>query len=308
MPTIAISTFKWIACLVLATTPLHGYSTPAHCPADVASLQYRLVNHHQMVIDVSVNESGRYDFLFDTGTQETIVDPALAAELHLAEHGKAQVTSAGVQGAATFAQTDHIDVGAHRVEGLEVLVYGLANNLAPGRNIRGILGEDFLEKFDLLIDNTHKLLCLDDTGAMRADIKGQRIPLLAPPVRSDRSLPDSLVVSAHLSDGTRPVHLKLDSGANVPFLYNTADYLALGLYRGASLQGGGANGTQRTFTALPPQTMKIGSLEVPRVQFVTLLGVKKDSRTSDFDGLLTFGLFRRVFINHEDRFVVLDPL
>jgi hypothetical protein len=35
---------------------------------------------------------------------------------------------------------------------------------------------------------------------------------------------------------------------------------------------------------------------------------QKDSRTSDFDGLLTMGLFRRVFICHKDHFAVLDPL
>jgi hypothetical protein len=61
------------------------------------------------------------------------------------------------------------------------------------------------------------------------------------------------------------------------------------------------------YTALPPQTMKIASVEVPRVPFVTLASVQKDSHTSEFDGLLTTGLFRRVFINHPDGFVVLDP-
>ncbi len=59
--------------------------------------------------------------------------------------------------------------------------------------------------------------------------------------------------------------------------------------------------------ALPPQTVKIGSIEVPRVMFVTLHGAQKDSRASDFDGLVSMGIFRRVLINHEERSVVLDP-
>ena len=82
--------------------------------------------------------------------------------------------------------------------------------------------------------------------------------------------------------------------------------MALGAFRGASLQGG-ANGAQRTFTALPPQNVKIGSVELSKVLFVTLAGAKKDHRTSDFDGLLTLGLFRRVFVDHADHFAVLDP-
>src|SRR6266702_428166 len=50
--------------------------------------------------------------------------------------------------------------------------------------------------------------------------------------------------------------------------------MALGAFRGASLRGG-ANGAQRTYTALPPQNVKIGSLELPRVPYVTLAGAKR---------------------------------
>jgi hypothetical protein len=103
----------------------------------------------------------------------------------------------------------------------------------------------------------------------------------------------------------RPVRLKLDSGTNVPFLYNISEYMALGAYRGASLTGG-ANGAQRIYTALPPQNVKIGSVELARVLFVTLAGAQKDHRTSDFDGLLTLGLFRRVFVAHADHFAIFD--
>jgi hypothetical protein len=53
--------------------------------------------------------------------------------------------------------------------------------------------------------------------------------------------------------------------------------------------------------------MKIGTLELPRVLFVTLIGSQKNFRTAEFDGLLSAGLFRRVFICHTDHFAVLDP-
>jgi hypothetical protein len=53
--------------------------------------------------------------------------------------------------------------------------------------------------------------------------------------------------------------------------------------------------------------MKIGAVEISHVAFVTLAGAHKDSRTSDYDGVLTMGLFRRVFINHSDHFAVLEP-
>ena len=66
----------------------------------------------------------------------------------------------------------------------------------PGLNIQGVLGEDFLEQFDMLIDNAHGLLCLDDTSAMRTDVKGQHVALLAPTTaRNGAPLPKSLIVS-----------------------------------------------------------------------------------------------------------------
>ncbi len=303
-----MTSFKSFASLVFSATIVSTLSAETRCPGNVASLPFRTVNRHQIIVPVSINHAGPFSFLLDTGTQMTMVDPALAAAPNLDTQGAAVVASAGFHASATFAHLDTIEAGSHAAANRKVLVYDLGNLRAAGLNIQGVLGEDFLEQFDMLIDNAHSLLCLDNSGAMRAEVKGPHIALLISAQTKDGApLPKSLIVSARLSDGMRPVRLKLDSGTNTSFLYNTSEYMALGLFRGASLYGGGANGAQRTFTALPPQNMKIGSVEIPRVPFVTLAGAQKDSRTSEFDGLLTLGLFRRVFIDHADHFAVLEP-
>jgi len=261
-----------------------------------------------MILAISVNHSGPYNFLLDTGTQITMVDPALAAELHLDTEGSAVIAGAGFHASASFAQLALVQAGSHSVTDQKVLVYDLQKLKSIDLSIRGILGEDFLEHFDMLIDNAHSLLCLDDSAAMREDVKGQRIPLLAPKQTGEGAqLPKSLIIAARLSDGMRPVRLKLDSGSNTPFLYGPSQYLAIGLFRGASWHGREADGTQRAFVALPLQDVKIGPLELSKVSFLTLAGVQKDPRTSDFDGLLTTGLFKRILICHTDHFVVLDP-
>jgi hypothetical protein len=299
--------FKIFAFLVLAVATVSTLSAETRCPANVASITFRLINDHQMIVPVSINHAGPYNFLLDTGTQITMVDPSLASELHLATEGQARVASVGTQASASFARLDRLEAGTHAVANQKVLVYDLANLDATGLHIQGVLGEDFLEKFDMLIDNAHRLLCLDDSTAMRADVKGPHIPLLAPAQTPDGApLSTSLIVSVRLSDGMRPVRLKLDSGANVCFLYNTSEYMDLDLFHGASLNGGGANSQHRTYTALPPQSVNISSVQLSKVPFVTLAGARKDSRTSDFDGLLTLGLFRRIFIDHADHFAVLE--
>ena len=299
-----MTSFKVFASLVLAVNIVSTLSAETRCPGNVASLPFRTVNRHQMIVPVSINHAGPFSFLLDTGTQMTMVDPALAAALHLETTGKADVASVGMQAAASFAQADLVEAGSHSVANQKVLVYDLANLQATGLNIQGVLGEDFLEQFDMLIDNGHSLLCLDDSAAMRGEVKGSRIPLLA---QADGSqLASSLIVVARLSDGMRPVRLKLDSGSNVPFLYNTSEYMALGMFRGASLHGG-SGGAQKTFMALPPQDVRIGSAELGKVPFITLAGVQKNTHTSQFDGLLTMGLFKRVFIDHADHYAVLEP-
>jgi hypothetical protein len=58
---------------------------------------------------------------------------------------------------------------------------------------------------------------------------------------------------------------------------------------------------------LPPQDVKIGSLELSGVPFFSLNGTQKDARAKGFDGVLTTGFFRRVFIDHADLYAVLEP-
>ena len=161
--------FKGFASLVLAATIVSTLSAETHCPGNVASVPFRLVNRHQMIVPVSINHAGPFSFLLDTGTQMTMVDPALAAALHMETTGKAEVASVGMQSAASFAQAALLEAGSHSVANQKVLVYDLANLQATGLNIQGVLGEDFLEQFDMLIDNGHSLLCLDDSAAMRAE-------------------------------------------------------------------------------------------------------------------------------------------
>jgi len=301
-----MANFKWFASFVLAATMVPTLPAETHCPGNVASVPLRLVNRYQMIVPMLVNHAGPYNFLLDTGSQITMVDTSLAASLVLATQGTAEVVSVGMHASASFAQLDLLEAGSHSVANQKVLVYDLKNLRATGLDVQGVLGEDFLEQFDMLIDNAHRLLCLDEAGSMRTEVKGTHVALEDPASATDNALPKPLIVVTRLSDGRRPIRLKLDSGSNVSFLYNTDEYMALGLFRGASLHGG-ASGSQQRFMALPPQNVRIGSVEIQKVPFITLVGAQKDSRTSNFDGLLTMGLFRQVFIDHADHFAVLQP-
>jgi Aspartyl protease len=303
-----MTTFQWFPSLVLVTTIVPAFAAETHCPGNAASVPLHFVNRHQIVLSVSINHTGPYNFLLDSGAQVTMIDPSLAAALHLDNQGTAVVAGAASRQSASFAQLDLVEAGSHAVAHQKVLVYDLRNLHSADLYIQGILGEDFLEHFDMLIDNAHRLLCLDNSAAMRAEVKGPHIPLVTTAELDDGvALPGLLIIAASLSDGMRPARLVLDSGAQAPILYNTSQYMALQLSHNVFLRGSGVDGEQRIFSALPPQDMKIGSLQLSRVPFFSLAGVQKDARVKGFDGVLPTGLFRRVFIDYADHFAVLEP-
>ena len=302
-----MTTFQWFASLVLAATTLPALIAETHCPGNVASVPLRFVDRHRIVVAVSINHTGPYNFLLDSGAQITMIDPSLAAALHLDTRGAAVITGVGSGQSASYAQLGLVEAGSHAVAKQKVLVYDLQNLHSADLHLQGILGEDFLEQFDLLIDNAHHLLCLDDSAAMRAEVKGPHIPLVATAEADEVGvMPGLLLITVRLSDGLRPVRLLLDSGVNQPILFNTSEYMVLRPSHDVRVRGSGVDGTQPILSALPPQVVKIGSLQLTGVSFFSTTA-EKSSFAKGFDGVLTTGLFSRVFIDHADRFAVLEP-
>jgi hypothetical protein len=181
--------------LIAALFP--GTSTAqSGCPANVKAIPLHTLDRHQMVVSVFINHSGPYQFLVDTGTQMTVVDQALAADLHLPTTGNAKVAGVSVQGVASYARLESLELGDHSVVNQGVVVYDMKNVQSAGFSIRGLLGEDFLSRYDVLIDKTHGVLCIDDTGAMLESMKGENMPARA-------SSGDAGATSSAAANGTR---------------------------------------------------------------------------------------------------------
>jgi hypothetical protein len=81
----------------------------------------------------------------------------------------------------------------------------------------------------------------------------------------------------------------------------------LPLFQSTVLRGSGVDGKQRIFSPLPAQEVRIGPLELWRVPFFTVARAHQGYQAAEFDGLLTLGLFRRIFICHSDHIAILDP-
>jgi hypothetical protein len=294
--------------VALATVTLPALPAESHCPAGIASVTPRFVQRALIVIPVRVNQKGPFDFMVDTGSQLTVIDPSLAEELGLKPQGKVGLVSIASYAQASATVLDMLEAASHAIEKPFAVIQDLGQIHAADPRIRGVLGENFLAHFDLLIDYAHKLLCLDETGAMRENLRGDRIPLVAPQNPEDEaSFMERLVVSVHLSGtGTRQILLQLDSGSDGLILY-AGNEANSALLKQASLQGGNVSKAQRAFAVLPPQDMRIGTRTLSHVYFVTPVSPDQNVPTMETDGVLPTVLFQRVFISGSDHYVVFDP-
>jgi hypothetical protein len=300
---------KWFASLVLSATVVSTVSAETRCPGNVASITPRIVQGALIVIPVKVNEAGPFDFMVDTGSQTVVIDPSLASELHLKPQGTVGLVSVASYAQASAAVVDTLEAGSRVVEKPLVVVQDLRQIQAADPRIRGVLGQSFLTHFDILIDNEHKLLCIDDTHAMRERIRGEHIQLVKPQhPESEFPFTERLVIAVRLSGvANRQILLQLDSGSDGPILYPSNDGSERRILDQATKRTGNLSEAQRSFASLPPQDMRIGARTVSQVHFVTPVSVGLNFPTRDEVGLLPTVLFKRVYINHSDQFVVLEP-
>jgi hypothetical protein len=177
---------------------------------------------------------------------------------------------------------------------------------AADSSIRGVLGGDFLQHFDVLIDQADGLLCLGDAGQMRSHVHGEQLAFAAARGDHDAASTEPLILPVHLSGMARhPVLLLLDSGANAPFLWRIDDTTHV---RSASQRKISTGPTARpAFTVLPAQDMELGRLLIHQISFATpAIGSGAEPKI-DVDGLLPTAQFKRVYIDYNHRFVVLEP-
>lgn len=277
----------------------------AHCPGNVASVHVRHVAGSLTVIPVEINHTGPYDFLLDTGSEVTTLDPRLASWLNLKAEGVAAINGVGSHAPAVYGHLALIEVGPHAISTPLVFIQDIHLLQAVAPAIRGVIGGNILRRFDVLLDQGKNLLCLDSEGIMQSSIRGERIPLATPPT-GDGSGADTepLITEVHLSRLTgRTLYLLIDSGANVPYLCDSSRG-SIPSIGGQPMHISGANGPGQDFVVLPAQDVQIGRNIIRQVSFVT--AASHSTAKMQVDGMLPIGLFRRIYIDYHHRFVVLE--
>ena len=112
----------------------------AHCPGKIAGVHVRHIQGSITIVAVKINHTGPYDFMVDTGSQVTKLDPALAAELHLKAEATAGVIGVVAHATTAYTHVDLIEIGLQAIANPEVFLQDISELQASDPRIRGVIG------------------------------------------------------------------------------------------------------------------------------------------------------------------------
>ncbi len=266
-------------------------------------VKFRIVRD-MIVVPVTINGAGPFDFLVDTGSTDTIIDRKLAEELHLPSAGTMILETTEGKAATPLAQTDSLSMGGATVSGLNLSVVNHYANLLS--NVRGSLGENFLRSFDLFIDNRRHLIQFESgTGSLADRLTGEHLPLSVNGLYEQELTHNRLIVVGRIFElGNKDVKLLLDSGTPSIVLFTALNTSNLVSGASFSYSLGGILGRGSSVDLQTAHFFRLGEKV-----FIDLTVFVPSGKIPpmDVDGLLPTALFRSIFISHSGKFVILDP-
>jgi predicted aspartyl protease len=146
-------------------------------PAANSTLPVRTLRGYLMIAGVTINDRGPFDFLVDTGTNTTLLDPQLASELSLQPKDRLQLASLSNSTGVPRYFLQKVNLGQAALSNLEALAVPLTQLSALDHNIRGILGMNFLLHFSFRLDYDHSAMEIYPFPETARIPSGLRVPV-----------------------------------------------------------------------------------------------------------------------------------
>lgn len=254
-----------------------------------------------VVVQVVINETGPFDFIFDTGASSSVVDFALAKQLNLSPVESSSVLTVAGSKTVPRYRLDSLALGSKSVRNLTVLGSKLREIHAISAKIRGVLGQNFLSGFDYILNYRGKRIDFEDNGEFTNALEGTRVP-----VERDRGR--VLIVTQSSSLQKRASRLVLDSGASSIVVFKAAS-------RDSDLEIDlDANGEIKALTIVGSQmilTGRLRKLQIGNEEFsglpARLVNNRAGAEWRSETGLVPASLFRAIYFNNSQNFVILNP-
>lgn len=272
---------------------------------NIVKVRFSTDDRSMIDVPVSINGAGPFNFLLDTGDTTTIIDRKLADQLSLPIIGQKEVTGIESRLHVSIAHSTSITIAGRTVHNLNVDV--LPKSQALPSDVRGVLGEDFLGFFDLLIDNRHHILQMQlGPGPMSDMFDGEHLPVSLKGVVDGELINHRLILTGYSVGLTNPdLSLQLDSGANSLYIFGGPENLGVGATPQRSVATTISN-SQYQFLGYKKKVLQLnlGQKKLVNVMALSLPRIPG----LDTDGLMPTSAFHSIFISHSQKFVILDPL
>jgi predicted aspartyl protease len=279
-----------------------------------ANVSLRMLNGNLPVACVSINGRAPVEFVIDTGTNTTLIDPAMAIRLGLNPVGTKRLTTLSGPTDARRYVLDTVAIASASQSHVEALAQPMTQLQRLDANIQGIIGLDFLRAFSFRIDYRLSRLELyaadelpDITGGVRVSLRIVDDHILVP------------VVSGDAVQGTW--RLALDSGISRLLVFKNrlavrseSPGLPRSNFLGAAPGPFGVPGTTRVATnlsntiatAIILDEIAIGDLSLANIPALVLPAAPAALDASE-DGLLPACIFHAVFVDYPNSTVTFDP-
>lgn len=289
---------RWILAVAFCITNL------PHASAN-STVHLRRLEGDLMVVPMLVNGKGPFDFVIDTATNTTLVDPDLVQRTELRPVGTKLLTALTGKTVVQRYVLDRLQVGNESYTQVEVLAQPMPAVHNLDSRIHGILGFDVLRLKPFRLDYAHNRMDVFDAEESPVIVGGIRVPV---EVRDDRILVRVLADEAP-PQGWR---LALDTGTSQVIIFR--DRVGPSLLARAG--GGGSqdisttkvitNISQRAAPILTFRTAVIGGLLFKNVP-VVILPSAMSAQSSLEDGLLPSSIFPAVLFDLANSNLVLNP-
>lgn len=265
-------------------------------------LPARVLHGYLMIIGVTIDGSGPFDFLVDTGTNTTLIDPVLARDLSLQSRDRLQLASLASSAAVPRYFLKKFTAGPASISNLEALAIPLTQLTVLDRRIRGVLGMNFLLHFSFRLDFDRPSLELYPSPENAPVPMGLRVPLT---INESRLLVS--VASTAAPNGIWK--LALDSGISQPLVFEhrlSQLVASRGAEKTSRMMQVSTNLAEHSAYLLEVADFAIASARLPQIEVVVLRN--DQPKVSDpQDGLLPAAMFHSVFFDRITATLVLTP-
>src|SRR5438270_9928810 len=175
--------------------------------------EFRLAGGAQplILLPVSVNERGPFDFILDTGAGTSLISSELASELQVKKLGSKEGQGAAGKISVSLATVESLAVGDMQLKNVDVGIVDLGQiGAAVGVKIDGDIGYNFLKSFRVSLDYRDSVIRLDDPKRVEPFAGNAKTEV---PIRLANPAKPLILVNVHIN-GRGPFEFAIDTGTS----------------------------------------------------------------------------------------------